>query len=642
MPQDYIVFGNGWFDVEKDGNGFFIWSSKLSELYINKNVKSIELVFGLFGYDSNILEIYNGNTLINQLNIVDKLNSIKLDGCGGAVLKIGSNTFNPSKKKIGSNDTRDLGYRFYKFIVDTGFEKVEVPLIDITRKLVNVVDINSKYNSPILLDDTEWNEVEYILDKNGNRHNFIWSKSQFTVSFNSGYSKFEFLIEKTPVSDEIRVVDDNKKEFIIKLVDALTLVSIPIENLKQLTFTCNPYIPKNYSETLTDTRLLGIRFIKFWAVDAKGEKIEIPISFLIFKNLYNLYKNSERKTGLSIKNATQNSMYDTDDFSDNKMGKLNLDTQIAFYTHRSGWNYVVKALSPLHNKNGVLFNGFLEDAFCWRRVEYTLSKKLPYTVPWVGFFHNPPNMPAFFDDRAASPTSMMNTEEFKQSLPYNLGFFALSKYHANFIKEFTNKPVNWFYHPTEFTDKIFNYKNFLNNRNKKILTVGWWLRKLCDINILKVDNTLYKKYTISFKDKTNVAVTRMLAFEKSINNICLTDEEEKSVNYIDYMSDDEYDTFMTKNIIFLSLYDSSSNNSIIECIVRGTPILVNPLPAVIEYLGENYPFYFTNLKEASDKLHNMELIKTTHEYLMNCPTRNKLKIEYFMESFLNCEIYKSL
>ena len=99
---------------------------------------------------------------------------------------------------------------------------------------------------------------------------------------------------------------------------------------------------------------------------------------------------------------------------------------------------------------------------------------------------------------------------------------------------------------------------------------------------------------------------------------------------------------LCQNIIFLDLYDSSANNAVIECIARGTPLLINPIPAVVEYLGEGYPFYFNDLDEAAEKVKDFDLIKRTHEYLLGCDTRTKLTQEYFRDSIIESPIYQSL
>lgn len=90
----------------------------------------------------------------------------------------------------------------------------------------------------------------------------------------------------------------------------------------------------------------------------------------------------------------------------------------------------------------------------------------------------------------------------------------------------------------------------------------------------------------------------------------------------------------------MDLYDSSANNAVIECIARATPLLINPIPAVVEYLGKDYPMYFSSLSEAAEKALNTSLILDTHEYLKNCETRKKLSPEYFLRNFEKSEVYQ--
>ena len=68
---------------------------------------------------------------------------------------------------------------------------------------------------------------------------------------------------------------------------------------------------------------------------------------------------------------------------------------------------------------------------------------------------------------------------------------------------------------------------------------------------------------------------------------------------------------------FWYLYDSIANNAILECISRQTPILVNPLDSVVEYLGKDYPFYYYSLDEAVEKLEDDDLLQETSGYLQS-------------------------
>ena len=71
--------------------------------------------------------------------------------------------------------------------------------------------------------------------------------------------------------------------------------------------------------------------------------------------------------------------------------------------------------------------------------------------------------------------------------------------------------------------------------------------------------------------------------------------------------------------MFIDLFDAAANNTVLECIVRKTPIIVNKIPGVVDYLGEGYPLYFSELDEVSALLTEEKLL-AAQEYLkkMDC------------------------
>jgi hypothetical protein len=113
-------------------------------------------------------------------------------------------------------------------------------------------------------------------------------------------------------------------------------------------------------------------------------------------------------------------------------------------------------------------------------------------------------------------------------------------------------------------------------------------------------------------------------------------EKISSVNFIEYLSNEEYDNLITENIVFINLVDASAVNTIIECIVRTTPIIVNYHPAVIELLGEKYPLYFYNNETINVEINKMlkddKLIRKAHKYL-KIMNKKRFGIRYFIQEF---------
>ena len=100
---------------------------------------------------------------------------------------------------------------------------------------------------------------------------------------------------------------------------------------------------------------------------------------------------------------------------------------------------------------------------------------------------------------------------------------------------------------------------------------------------------------------------------------------------MDTLSNEEYDDLLSKNIVFLNLVDASACNTLIECVVRNTPILINRLPAVEEVLGYKYPLYYDTIEDASFLL-TQENINQAHSYLVSLDKMN-YTMKYFINSF---------
>lgn len=115
---------------------------------------------------------------------------------------------------------------------------------------------------------------------------------------------------------------------------------------------------------------------------------------------------------------------------------------------------------------------------------------------------------------------------------------------------------------------------------------------------------------------------------------------DNSVILIPTVSDSEYDALLSQNIVFLKLWDAAAVNTLIECVVRNTPVVVNPLPAVQEVLGANYPLYYYNLKDVPSLL-SLANIQKAYDYLSSMD-KTFLTANYFLQSLETSNIYNSL
>jgi len=75
-------------------------------------------------------------------------------------------------------------------------------------------------------------------------------------------------------------------------------------------------------------------------------------------------------------------------------------------------------------------------------------------------------------------------------------------------------------------------------------------------------------------------------------------------------------------------------NTVLECFVRNTPIIVNRHPAVVEILGENYPLYYRDYYEVPGLLENTGIIESAHLH-MKMMDKTPYTIDSFIQKLLS-------
>ncbi len=303
-------------------------------------------------------------------------------------------------------------------------------------------------------------------------------------------------------------------------------------------------------------------------------------------------------------------------------------------THRSGWRYALDSLAGLHAPGGVLLEGFVEKKFAWGQDPGDLRHDpRPHTRPWIGFWHNPPVVHERFRrvGHGHAPDDILARELWRDSAPYCLGLFTLSRHLQRWLQPRVPVPVCSLLHPTGPPSAVFSAQRYAANPRKMIVQVGWWLRRFESLAELEVP-ALEKAALSPFPGVPDWYSAQGWA---DYGRSC-------SVTQLGYLDDQGYDELLSENIVFLDLYDSSANNAIVECIARQTPVLVSPLPAVVEYLGAGYPLYFSDLHEAAAKAQDLPLVISAHQYLRDTPVRARLTGARFRRALTESAIYRQL
>jgi len=143
-------------------------------------------------------------------------------------------------------------------------------------------------------------------------------------------------------------------------------------------------------------------------------------------------------------------------------------------------------------------------------------------------------------------------------------------------------------------------------------------------------------------------IDRFINFNSNLTKLITCDRTAREKKYKKSLSDndsiifrngflepDDYIELLTCTIGYAFYDDCSASTSILEHIMTHTPVLVNKIPPIVEYLGEDYPMYLDDLPDNIDKrLTDRAFIQEVSDYLAIRSTKKELSVEYFI-NFLN-------
>lgn len=292
--------------------------------------------------------------------------------------------------------------------------------------------------------------------------------------------------------------------------------------------------------------------------------------------------------------------------------------------HRGGWKSVLDYFIKNNfydDNSSIYFFDSVENYFLWDNSSYLCTNN------WLGIIHCTHKTPKYLD--IANITNLFNNGNFMKSLLYCKGIIVLSDYLKKYLddkfKELSlNITVYSIKHPCDKENILFfDLNKYTLNRDKKLIQIGQQLRKLSSIYLL--NNISHRKLWLTGTKNYDKCKKLLLSEIKHFNINKSSLDNNLMMKYTSTFR--EYDELLEKNIVFVDLIDASANNAILECIVRNTPIIVNKLEAVVEYLGEDYPLYFEKLTDIPSLLEKDKIVEA-HQYLCKLD-KTELSIDYF-------------
>lgn len=293
--------------------------------------------------------------------------------------------------------------------------------------------------------------------------------------------------------------------------------------------------------------------------------------------------------------------------------------------HRGGWKSLLQYMLKnkyLRTDCGTALIDVLEKYFVWDH-EDVIERE------WVGISHLTPNTPPHL--QICHIDKLLESENFLNSLKYCKALVVLSDYMKAYIESKLDDSVNiiTLKHPVGNIKK-FEMNKFLQNPNKKVIALGQQMRSIS--SIYKLKSPYDKVWMYGHPDKQLMCQRR----DEEIKMFNL-DVDVNSVEMMFTESFEKYDNLVTTNIVLIDLIDASANNSVLEMMSSNTPFFVKKIPAVVEYVGNDYPMFFTDLSEVEEKLKDEEKLKElyaeTHEYLLNFD-KSDLDYDYFSKKLI--------
>lgn len=307
--------------------------------------------------------------------------------------------------------------------------------------------------------------------------------------------------------------------------------------------------------------------------------------------------------------------------------KLRVERRFRWAHHRAGWAWAEAAIAAelASPRAPTLFVGAVEQAL--------KDSQRPLRRPWVGISHQifrlAPGAERLYGQRMAYLDGIWDL--LLESLPACRGLFTLSDVMRRRLSARLGDRVaiETLRHPTPLDVPPFRWDRYAGDPERRLVQLGHWGRRV--ETIYAIDAPSHRKVWLPGPSLELGRIDELVGEHGGRAAVALPGR----------IPDEAYDRLLGRSLALIPLFDGSANNSLLECIARATPVLVNPLPAVVEVLGEDYPLYFETVEEASRLAEDEGRVRAAHLHLARRPKAD-LSRDRFVRRLAGSRIYRSL
>lgn len=264
----------------------------------------------------------------------------------------------------------------------------------------------------------------------------------------------------------------------------------------------------------------------------------------------------------------------------NSAGQIKCNVLTCGWNHHlegGGWGDICKKLKKL-------FHDSRSPVDMYTAYEYQVRDRVKR--PYVAFFHQ------VVSGYERSLEKILSSKTWKHNQKFFLGGFVFSKNQQAYLEsKKISRPIQRVIHPTPIKVKKWNLKSFL--KNPTFLHVGVHCRNIDFFLAVAKRRRQQEKYVLLSAKERNYATY-------------LTQYQWLGAKIQTRLNKKEYNKALTSSVVFINLFDAAANNTVLECIARGTPILINNVGGVEDYLGKAYPLYYSSRKHAEQIINKLK------------------------------------
>lgn len=263
-----------------------------------------------------------------------------------------------------------------------------------------------------------------------------------------------------------------------------------------------------------------------------------------------------------------------------------------------GWHHLEGLLeaSLPRSESGVDLDCFL-DSYVWSQ------GREPHAHPWVGIVHATESGHSLTIGRTMSDPAVV------RSLASCVCLVTLSKVSKECLEKITKVPV---------------FNTHLPRRTTLFFDIDAYFEKPT------VRHSGFHARNIGIFEQFACSPKKVLPWRGPIDKKEGIEYESEFKDNLNYMKD------VTTSVGFCYLNGAAAHNSVVEHIVSHTPLVVNRMPSVEEYIGSDYPMYYEDIKDRPDDfLLSRDFLQETSSYLKERSKMAMFSEKNFVDFFCN-------